>query len=186
MCAVRSFLVGSYYMSISPIYVWGKFTFLPLTEVWDSLRTSLLVYTTIWADSTPYLKHSVNTQVLDSLSWPAYRWMPDGHLSTLWDNSSRQWVVFYPNHQSYRSRWDQFPRQLFDASPAARRPCQSSKPPWTPPPQYWVEDCRKTPTTTGGSGWTPCIGPRTLDWWEQNITVWICMLLYLLIDSNPL
>jgi len=43
------------------------------------------------------------SQVDNSLDWPAYQWMPDGHLSTLWVNRTNQWVLFYPNSETYRS-----------------------------------------------------------------------------------
>ena len=37
-----------------------------------------------------------SSQVSNSLGWPAYRWMPDGHLSTLWvDNCPTRWSLLF-------------------------------------------------------------------------------------------
>jgi len=46
------------------------------------------------------------TKVDNILGWPAYGWMPDGHISTVYDNATEEWIVFYPNSYSYRSRGD--------------------------------------------------------------------------------
>ena len=46
----------------------------------------------------------LSTEVVENtISWPNYRWMPDGHISTLQDPFSGYWFTFYPNHESYRS-----------------------------------------------------------------------------------
>ena len=38
----------------------------------------------------------------DGVGWPHYGWMPDGHMSALWDNATARWLTFYPNHESFR------------------------------------------------------------------------------------
>ena len=40
--------------------------------------------------------------VRDGVGWPHYGWMPDGHMSVLWDNTTARWLTFYPNHESFR------------------------------------------------------------------------------------
>ena len=40
----------------------------------------------------------------NDVGWPTYNWMPDGHISTIWDNETGYWYTFYPNHESYRTR----------------------------------------------------------------------------------
>ena len=40
--------------------------------------------------------------VRDGVGWPHYGWMPDGHMSALWDNATARWLTFYPNHESFR------------------------------------------------------------------------------------
>lgn len=37
-----------------------------------------------------------SSQVSNSLGWPAYQWMPDGHLSTLWVGLSSSSCLLYP------------------------------------------------------------------------------------------
>ena len=37
-----------------------------------------------------------SSQVGNSLGWPAYQWMPDGHLSTLWVGLSSSSCLLYP------------------------------------------------------------------------------------------
>ena len=44
------------------------------------------------------------TKVEEGPAWPTLPWTPDGHLSTLWDNFTGQWVLFNPNFKTYRSR----------------------------------------------------------------------------------
>merc|ERR1712142_1230562 len=46
---------------------------------------------------------SETTTVPNHVGWPAYRWMPDGHISTLQDPSTHSWYIFYPNSGSYRT-----------------------------------------------------------------------------------
>ena len=44
------------------------------------------------------------TRVEGGPGWPTLPWTPDGHLSTLWDNHTGQWILFNPNFKTYRSR----------------------------------------------------------------------------------
>ena len=44
-------------------------------------------------------------QVVENVvGWPSYRWMPDGHISTLRNTEAADWITFYPNSASYRAR----------------------------------------------------------------------------------
>ena len=43
-------------------------------------------------------------QVVENVvDWPSYKFMPDGHISTLKDPQSDDWITFYPNSASYRA-----------------------------------------------------------------------------------
>ena len=43
-------------------------------------------------------------QVVENVvDWPSYKFMPDGHISTLKDPNSDDWITFYPNSASYRA-----------------------------------------------------------------------------------
>ena len=42
--------------------------------------------------------------VEDVVGWPSYRFMPDGHISTLREPGTDDWISFYPNSASYRAR----------------------------------------------------------------------------------
>ena len=59
--------------------------------------------------------------VRDGVGWPHYGWMPDGHMSALWDNATARWLTFYPNHESFR--WEGLqspPRPWCDLCPLSQ------------------------------------------------------------------
>ena len=61
----------------------------------------------------------LSTEVVENtINWPNYRWMPDGHISTLQDPFSGDWYTFYPNHESYRSiSWSPLPENALLLDP---------------------------------------------------------------------
>ena len=61
----------------------------------------------------------LSTEVVENtINWPNYRWMPDGHISTLQDPFSEDWYTFYPNHESYRSiGWSPLPENALLLDP---------------------------------------------------------------------
>ena len=50
---------------------------------YENQTTSKFGYISIHAQDWEFTLHD-SSQVSNSIGWPAYRWMPDGHLSTLW------------------------------------------------------------------------------------------------------
>ncbi|XP_023336347.1 uncharacterized protein LOC111707468 [Eurytemora carolleeae] len=67
------------------------------------------LFTTIYPDNNSAINWTwslpgvVAETVLNNVGWPTYSWMPDGHLSTLKDSKTGEWIIFYPNHESFRT-----------------------------------------------------------------------------------
>ena len=107
------------------------------------------------------------TTVPNKLGWPTYRWMPDGHISVLYDNSTRDWLVFYPNHETYRSRWvgegdlarggSPLPEEQEELEPS-RKVLGGRLQQVGVAGKGWRAGHTRTPITMVGSGWTLCIG----------------------------
>jgi len=70
---------------------------------WDALAPIFLQQEDEGARAWTFTLGQPST-VPDVLDWPEYKWMPDGHLSSVFsnDSGSDEWVVFYPNSKSFR------------------------------------------------------------------------------------
>ena len=74
--------------------------------------------------------------VENTVGWPTYQWMPDGHISTIrvtflgrkyfslyemFYQGNKTWLTFYPNHESYRAKGPSpFPEDAVKLLPSSK------------------------------------------------------------------